>query len=80
MENLKTPDITPAQVIAAITFIVAQIVARGLMDNETGQLVVQIAGAVVPVAWMVADAIIRHGRANAKATVEAAKLHTTHRH
>jgi hypothetical protein len=62
---MKTPDITPAQVISVLTAIVAQFVARGILDNATAQTIVQIAGIVLPAVWMLADAIIRHGRSRA---------------
>ena len=65
MKALATPDITPTQIISVIASIVTQIVALGWVDNDTGQLILQLAGIVVPAIWMIADAIIRHGRAQA---------------
>lgn len=60
---MQTPDITPAQVLAVITGIIAQLVTAGFVDGRTEQLVVGLAGIVVPFAWIIADAVIRHGRA-----------------
>lgn len=59
---LKTPDITPAQIIAAIGAVVSELLAAGVIDGRTAQLVVGLAGAIVPLALVIADAIIRHGR------------------
>lgn len=69
---MKTPDITLAQIMAAIKWIVAQLVITTLVDNNTAQYILQICATVVPAAWMVADAIIRHGRAKV-AAAQAAK-------
>jgi hypothetical protein len=65
--SLKTPDITPAQIVSAIGFIAAQAVAFGLLDEGTAQLIVSIGGTAVPLIWTIADAIIRNGRAKVAA-------------
>lgn len=61
------PDITPAQILAAVTAVVAQLVNAQLIDGRTQHLIVGLAGIIVPAAWMLADAIIRHGRSRALA-------------
>lgn len=61
------PDLTPAQIVAAIAAIVAQLVNSQLIDGHTEHLIVGLAGVIVPAAWMIADAIIRHGRSRALA-------------
>lgn len=62
MNTLKMPDITLAQILAALAWVVGQIVAMGFVDNDTGQLVLQVGTTVLSAVWFVADAIIRHGR------------------
>lgn len=62
---MKTPEVTSAQIISVLAAIAAQAAARGLIDNATAQTIVQIAGIVIPAMWMLADAIIRHGRSRA---------------
>lgn len=72
MTQLSTPDITPAQIVAVLVALVGQLVARGLIGNDTGAVVAQIAALAVPLVWMIADAVIRHGRAKvAAAQVQA---------
>jgi hypothetical protein len=68
---MKTPDITPAQVLAFIAFIVAQCVAFGWIDGTAQQSILSAVGTALPVAWALADAMIRRGRAN----VAAAQVH-----
>lgn len=68
---MKLPDITPAQLLAALTWVVTQVIALGWVNNDTGQWVLQIAGTAIPFVWMLADSIIRHGRNKARAAVIA---------
>lgn len=65
---MKTPDITPAQILAVIAFLVAQAVAFGWIDGTAQQSILSAAGTVLPVAWALADAMIRKGRSNVAAT------------
>jgi uncharacterized membrane protein len=62
---VKSPDITPAQVIAVITSLVGLFVSQGFIDNNLSQLIVGVASIIVPFGWLVADAMIRHGRSRA---------------
>lgn len=62
---LSTPDVTKAQVLAAITAIVGLCVSQGFVDNNLAQLITGVAAIVLPLIWVVADAVIRHGRARA---------------
>lgn len=73
----KTPDITPAQVVAVLGSIVGQLVAFGLLTTERSQMIVGLASIVVPFGWLVADAIIRHGRSRAMTSASAATIHVT---
>ena len=63
VNTVNIPKITAAQLIAAVTWVVTQAVAFGWLDSGTAQLVVSITGAVLPMILMIADAILRHGRA-----------------
>lgn len=59
------PDITPAQVLAVVGWVVAQAVAFGYLDTQTSQLILSVSATVVAAAWKVGDAIIRNGRNHA---------------
>lgn len=72
---MKTPDISPAQILSLVTMIVTQLVNAAVVDGNTAKLIIGIAGVVVPFAWMMADAIIRHGRSKVAAATEIAKTH-----
>lgn len=71
--NLKTPDITVAQMIAAVSWVIAQALAMGVIDKDQSQLFLQIASTGIAAAWVIADAIIRQGRAKAAAAVTIAQ-------
>lgn len=73
---MATPDITPAQIYSAIVAVLGLLVSQGLVTNHTGKVIGGLASILVPVAWQVADAIIRHGRAKiAAAEVVASVQH-----
>lgn len=55
--------ISPAQIVAAISFIVGQAVAYGLLTSQQEQLIVSLATIVLPGILMIADAIIHHAYA-----------------
>lgn len=71
---LKTPDTTTAQLIAYLTALVASAVILFKLDLSDAQIAAAIAGigAIVPLGHMIADAIIRRGRASAAAAQAAA--------
>lgn len=69
----KTPDLTPAQLVSAAVFLVAQAVAWGWIGNDDGQKIVSLAGTVIPAVWMVVDALIRSAR-NKRVAAEHAAL------
>lgn len=71
--NLKTPDVTLAQILAGVAFVVGQLVAMGVVDNDQSQLFLQVATTGITAAWVIADAVIRQGRAKAAAAVTIAK-------
>ncbi len=73
----KTPDITPAQIVAALGAILTELLNAALISSRIDHLIVGLAGIVVPFAWILGDAIIRHGRSRAltptaSATVQVA--------
>lgn len=77
MFGLQTPDITLAQIVAAVTWVVGQAVAMGVVDGNTSQYILQIAVTAISAAWVIGDSIIRHGRAQAAAAAAAAKVIAT---
>ena len=68
----KLPDITQAQIISALGWIVAQAVGMGLIDSTTEKLALQIGASVIALGWMVGDALLRGRRAQAVAANPAA--------
>jgi hypothetical protein len=76
MFGLQTPDITQAQIVSAVGWILGQAVATGLIDNDTSQWVLQAAVSVIAAGWIIADAIIRQGRAKAAGAAAAAGVNT----
>lgn len=66
---MKTPDVSAAQIVAALSALATALVVLfklPLTDVQQGALAT-IIGTVVPTAWIIADSIIRHGRSNATA-------------
>ena len=63
-----TPSITPQQVIGAVSAVVTQLVAYGVLDKGTAQLVVSVGGIVIPAVFMLATSL-HLGR------VHAAQIH-----
>lgn len=62
---LKTPDITPAQLVAVVGAIIATAVALGLPLSDEAQTSIMTLVTVVAPIILVADAGIRHGRSRA---------------
>jgi hypothetical protein len=58
----KRPDITPAQLVAALTWVVAQAVAFGWLDTQRSQVILSVGATVIAAAWKIADSVIRNGR------------------
>ena len=67
-KSLSTPDVTLAQLLAAVSAIVGLFVTQHYIDNNLGQLITGIAAIVLPLVWVAADAIIRLGRSRALST------------
>lgn len=65
--EVRLPDITLVQIVAALGWVVTQAIAMGFLDNDQGQVVVQIGSSVLAAAWMIGEAVIRNGRARALA-------------
>lgn len=66
---LKTPDLTQAQIIGYLSAILSAVVILFKLDLTDAQMGAAIAliGAGVPMAHMIADALIRRGRAGVAA-------------
>jgi hypothetical protein len=62
----RTPDITPAQVAAAVKFVCVQAIALGLMTPGMQAYILQITGTVASVALLVVDFAIRSARNKAE--------------
>lgn len=70
----KKPGVTQAQVVAALTAGVSEVVAFGFMGHGTGQLAVAVGGVVIGAAWQIADAIHQHGHSTGVGAELAKKL------
>jgi hypothetical protein len=70
--NIKMPDITQAQIIAAATWVIAQVVSWGWIDNNAGQKLLAATSSLIALAWMLADSYLRGQRVKASATALAA--------
>lgn len=71
------PSITPAQVLAIVGWIVAQLVAYGVLDVRYQQVALSIGATLLAAALKIADALIRHGRSRALTPVASATVQTT---
>lgn len=60
----KTPDVTPAQILAGLKWAAAQIVAWGWIDHAPRQIVLSGGATVLAGAWVLADALLRGKRAD----------------
>lgn len=61
----STPDITPAQILAVVGSVATELLNAAFISSRVDHLVVGLAGVLVPFAWIIGDAIIRHGRSRA---------------
>lgn len=55
----KRPDITPAQLLAALTWVLSQAVAFGWLDSQHSQTYLSIGASIISAGWMVGDAVLR---------------------
>lgn len=69
---MKTPDLTPAQLVSGLVALAGALIVLFKLNltQEQQAALGTIIATVVPTAWIVADAIIRHGR-NANAAAQA---------
>lgn len=80
---MTVPHLTKTQILAAVGFAGDEAVAYGLLPHSTEQLVVGIAGVVLPGILMIADAVIHHAWAKvrvAEIEAEAEKVLSLIRH
>ena len=68
---MQTPNITPAQT-GAISAVLAAVIAALSAAPDRLQVPLVAAAAIVAVAWIIGDAIVRHGRARIEASRVAA--------
>jgi hypothetical protein len=66
---MATPDLTPAQLVSALVALLgaAVVLFKLNLTQEQQAAFATAIGTIVPTAWLVADAIIRHGRSSAQA-------------
>ena len=67
---MKTPDLTQAQLLAALTWVASQAVANAWIDPGTGKTIVQIGGVVIAAVWILGDTLLRQAR-NKRLAAEA---------
>lgn len=64
---MKTPDITPAQIVATVLAVLGLLAGFGLdVSKQTQDAIVQVITVGFPI-FLAADAFIRHGRAKVAA-------------
>lgn len=71
------PDVTPAQILALLTWIVSQAVAYGWLDVRYQQIVLSVGATLLAIGWKLADSWLRTGRAKAVAVNPALANLTT---
>lgn len=72
--NLSTPDVTAAQILALVTGVIALLVAFAVVDKTRSQELIAAFGIIVPAAVALADSIIRSGRSKAVAALHQKRL------
>lgn len=73
---MPSPALTPTYVIAAVTTVVALFATQGLIDSATGQLVTGLAAVLIPLAFVVAESILKGHQTQATSRIEAARIQT----
>lgn len=71
---MSTPDVTAAQIVGALGALITALVVLFKLDLSDAQQagLITALGTIVPVAWAIADAIIRHGRSKVAAALVTA--------
>jgi hypothetical protein len=62
----ERPDITPAQIKAAVLFVCTQAAALGLMSASTQTYILQVTGTLLPVVLILSDVLLRSARNKAE--------------
>jgi hypothetical protein len=62
------PKITPAPIVAVLTFVASQAVAWGWINNDAGQRLVSAGGTLIALVLPIVEAYLRGERAKAVAT------------
>lgn len=66
------PKITPAPIVAVLTFVVSQAVAWGWVNNASGQRLISAGGTLIAIVLPIVEAYLRGERAKAVAANPAA--------
>lgn len=74
---MPSPALTPTYLIAAVVAVVGLFVTQGLLDNGTGQLVSGLAVVLIPLAFVIAESILKGHQAQASSRLEAAQITAT---
>lgn len=66
---MSTPSITAAQLVAALSALAGALVVlfKLRLTQEQQAALITIIATAVPIGWVIADSIIRHGRSGAAA-------------
>jgi hypothetical protein len=62
---LQLPDISLVQAVGVILWFCSQLIGMGLVDNRASKLALMAGATILVGVWLLADAIIRHGRSRA---------------
>lgn len=68
---MKMPDITPAQILAGLTWIASQAIAFGVIQHAPSQQMLSGVATALAIGWQFADSHLRGKRAVAHAILNA---------
>lgn len=71
---MPSPALTPTYILAAIAAVVTLFITQNVIDSRTGQLVSGLAAVFVPLAFVVAESILKGHQAQATSRLEAARI------
>lgn len=71
---MPSPALTPTYILAAIAAVVTLFITQNVIDSRTGQLVSGLAAVFVPLAFVVAESILKGHQAQASSRLKAAEI------
>lgn len=74
---MPSPALTPTYILAAIAAVVTLFITQNVIDSRTGQLVSGLAAVLIPLAFVVAESILKGHQAQASSRLEAAQIVAT---